>query len=600
MVRRQFSLVLVALLTSVATAQGSWRDRYEASEMMIPMRDGTKLYTVAFVPKDRSTNYPILMERTPYGAGSPMRAPQRNYPKLNEAGYILVFQDVRGQGKSEGDFVNVRPMLKPGQPGFDESTDTFDTIDYLIKNIPANNQKVGMWGISYPGFYAGAGAVRGHPALAAVSPQAPVNDWFLGDDVHHNGTFFLQESFDFAIGFDVPRGQPRISLDRGNKTAYQFFLDAGPLSTYDAQFLQGRLPYWNELIENDTYNEYWKDRALSRSLKGVTAAVLTVGGWFDKEDMYGALQLYRAGEKQNPKSKNFLVMGPWSHGQWAGGDAQSLGGQQWGSRTGQWYQENIELPFFEKFLKGKDTGPEIAEASIFETGANVWHQYSQWPPKGTKAASLHLGTDGTISFNPSQAVGSVGYVADPANPTPYVEDWKTSRRAPGDWLARNQRFLTERSDQVSFSTEPLEKAVRIAGPVEADLWITTTGTDADLVVQLIDVEPGEGGRHNMVRGNIMRAKFRNSFEKPAPLVPGTPTRVRFQLNDAAHTFKPGHRILVRVMSSWFPIADRNPNTFVSRIAATQADFVSANIQVLLGPKTPSQIRVMTLPEPKTP
>lgn len=600
MVRRELSLLLVALLTSVASAQGNWRDRYEASEFMIPMRDGQKLYTVAFVPKDRSSKYPILMERTPYGAGSPQQAPRRNYPKLNEAGYILVFQDVRGRGKSEGDWVNIRPLLKPGQSSSDESTDTYDTIEFLLKTLPGHNQKVGMWGISYPAFYAGAGAVRGHSALAAVSPQAPVNDWFQGDDVHHNGAFFLQESFDFGLGFDVPRGQPRIALDRGDKSAYKFFLDAGPLSTYDSQFLQGRMPFWKELMENDTYNQYWKDRALWRSFKGVTAAVLTVGGWFDKEDMYGALQLYRAGERQNPKSQNFLVMGPWSHGQWAGGDGRSLGGQEWGSRTGQWYQENVELPFFERFLKGKTDGAPVAEASIFETGANVWHQYSQWPPKGVKAASLHFGPDGTLGTTAAKQSGAVSYPADPAKPTPYVADWETSRRASGDWLARDQRFLEGRDDQAVFITPPLEKPMRIAGPVEADLWISTTGTDADFVVQLIDVEPGENGRHNMVRGNIMRAKFRNSFEKPSPLVPGTPTRVRFQLNDAAHTFKPGHRILVRVMSYWFPIADRNPNTFVSRKDVKQSDFVSAQIQVLFGPKTPSQVRVMTLPEPKSP
>lgn len=606
MPRRILPIAFALCLPALALPQSTWRDRFDASEYLIPMRDGVKLYTVVFVPKGKPGPFPILMERTPYGAGSPNNAPRRGYQKLNDAGYILAFQDVRGRGKSEGEFINIKPLLKKGRPGTDESTDTFDTVDFLLKTVGSNNGKVGLWGISYPGFYAGAGAVRNHPGLAAVSPQAPVNDWFQGDDVHHNGALFLQETFDFMLGFDVPRGQPYVNVDREGLNAYDFYLKAGALSNYESKFLQGRIPYWKELLDNDTYNQYWKDRALWRSFTDVKCAVLTVGGWFDKEDMYGALQLYRAGEKQNPGTPNFLIMGPWSHGQWASGDAQSLADVPWGSRTGQWYQDNVELPFFERYLKGKSDVPPISEVTMFETGANEWHKLDQWPPKGVKPASLHLDAGRTLSFSPTKATGKESYVSDPASPTPYTHDWATSNRAPGDWLARDQRFLNERTDLVTFSTPPLSSDFRIAGEVEADLWVSSTGTDCDLVVQLIDEVPMDSpmqsasgksmaGYQFMVRGNIMRGKFRDSFENPKPFVPGQPTRVRFQLNDAMHTFKKGHRVMVRVMSSWFPIADRNPNTFVSRSKATDADFKKATIQVLFGPKTPSQIRLLERP-----
>lgn len=604
---KAFRLVsTVALLASAFASAQTWRDRFDAMEWMVPMRDGTKLYTLAYIPKDKPGPFPIIMERTPYGAGSATQAPRRASPKMTEAGYIVAFQDVRGRNKSEGDFINVRPTLPAGVVGIDESTDTYDTVEFLIKNVPKNNGRVGLWGISYPGFYAGAGAIRNHPALKAVSPQAPVNEWFLGDDVHHNGVMFVQETFDFCIGFDVPRGQPRITVDRGDLSAYEFYLRAGALSNYEAKFLQGRLPYWTELMVNDTYNEYWKSRALWRSFKGVKCAVLTVGGWFDKEDMYGALKLYDAGEKQNPGQPNFLIMGPWSHGQWASGNGASLADLAFGSRTGQWFQENIEFPFFERYLRDRKDIPDVAEATMFETGVNAWRTYPAWPPKEAKAGSLFLAGDRTVTFTEPKTAGQATYVSDPANPTPYLADYLTSRRAPGDWLARDQRFAGLRPDTVTFASAPLTADMRIGGPVEADLWISTTGTDCDLVVSLIDEYPAEtadknpaggsmAGYQYMVRGNIMRAKFRESFEKPVPLVPGKPTRVRWQLNDALHTFRKGHRILIRVQSSWFPIAERNPNQFLSRVQARDEDFKRATINVLFGPRTPSQVRVGLMP-----
>lgn len=601
------SLCLIPVLAHAQSAPApSWRDNWEAAETMIPMRDGKKLYTVYYIPKGKTGPFPILLERTPYNAGSPARPPQRTTAKLVNAGYIFAFQDVRGTGKSEGDFVNVRPFLKRGQTGIDESTDTYDTVDYLVQKVPQNSGRVGLWGISYPGFYAGAGAVRNHPALKAVSPQAPVNDWFLGDDVHHRGAFMLQETFDFMLFFDVPRGQPPVRIDRGTLSAYDFFLQAGPLSTFDAKFLQGRVPYWKELMENDTYNQYWKDRALWRGFQGVGTAVLTVGGWFDKEDLYGALQLYKASERQNRGIVNTIVMGPWSHGGWAGGTGRSLGDYTFGEGApSQWYQENVEFPFFERHLRGDESVRPLAEAIMFETGANEWRTFDKWPPEG-KSASLFLSDDRTVQRTAPARKGRLSYVNDPAAPTPYVADYKTSRRAPGDWLARKQNFLEERKDQVTFRSAPLEADLRIAGPLVADLWVTTTGTDSDFVVQVIDEIPADSDMKNargeslagaqlMVRGEIIRGKFRDSFERPEPFRPGQPTRVRLELNDALHTFKKGHRITVRIQSGWFPIVDRNPNTFVSRLKATEADFRPATIEILTGGDQASQIRVTTLP-----
>jgi len=596
--RRLTSIIFALAAVALSHAQ-AWRDQYSSAEYMIPMRDGTKLYTVVFVPKNKTGPFPILMERTPYGAGSPNNAPRRGTPKIVAAGYIMAFQDVRGKGKSEGDYVNIKPILRKGQPGVDESSDTYDTVDFLVKNITGNNGRVGLWGISYPGFYAGAGAVRNHPALKAVSPQAPVNDWFQGDDVHHNGVLFTQESFDFSLGFDVPRGGTRPTVDKGNLSAYDWYLAAGAPATYDQKYLQGKIPYWTELVDNDTYNQYWKDRALWQSFKDVGCAVLTVGGWFDKEDMYGALKLFSASEKQNPKSPNYLVMGPWSHGQWASGNGATLAGLDFGGRTGQFFQENLEFPFFERYLRGDESAKPLAKATMFESGVNQWRTYEAWPPKDAKATSLFLGGDKSVTWRPAGSEAFLKDIADPMAPSPYVADYKMSRRAPGDWLARDQRFLEERGDQITYRMAPLEKDLRIGGPVEADLWITTTGTDADFVVELIDEYPAStdamSGYQMMVRGNIMRAKFRSSFEHPKPLEPGKATRVRFQLNDALHTFQKGHRIVVRVQSYWFPIAERNPNVFISRRDTKDSDYRKADIRILSGGRHSSRVVVRSLP-----
>lgn len=596
-----------SVLTALAVAQSQdWHDRYDARDLEIPMRDGVKLHTVVYIPKFKTGTLPILMERTPYGAGKASYPPHSHNPKFMEAGYILAFQDVRGKGRSEGEFVNVRPLLKPGQKGIDESTDTYDTVAYLIKNVPKNSGRVGLWGISYPGFYAGAGAVHNHPALKAVSPQAPVNDWFMGDDVHHRGVLFLQETFGFSMGFDVPRGQEGPNIDYEGLSSYDFHLKAGALSNYESKFVKGKVPYWQELLDHPNYDQYWQDRALWRSFKDVHCAVLTVGGLFDKEDMFGAITLFKKSEKQNPGTPNFFAFGPWSHGQWASVGGSSLGGLEFGSPTANWYQENVEFPFFERYLRGDETVKPPAKATVFETGTNRWHSFNQWPPAGVAAKPLFFHGDGSLGWSNESQSGSKGYMADPTAPTPYVYSYESSKGAPGGWLALDQRFLAARQDNVVFTLPELKDDLLVAGPITADLWIKTTGTDADLVVQVIDEYPENstektpsddpmGGFQMMVRGEIMRAKFRNSFEKPEPITPGKPTRVKFELNDVLHTFRKGHRILVRVQSYWFPIADRNPNKFVDINKAKDSDFQKAHVDILTGGKNASLIQLGVLP-----
>lgn len=589
----------------------SIRELYKPVEYMIPMRDGTKLYTIVWIPLAKPGKHPILMERTPYGAGSPTTGPRRAYKELVDAGYILAFQDVRGKGKSDGKYENVRPQLKPGQKGIDESTDTYDTVDFLVNNIYETNGNVGLWGISYPGFYAGVGAINNHPNLKAVSPQAPVTDWFLGDDVHHNGAFFIQESFDFMANFDIPRGGQRPVIDRGGKSAYDFYLETGAVRNFDEKHYKGLVEFWKEIMENGTYNDFWKDRSLSRNFKNVNCAVLTVGGWFDKEDMWGALNLYKYGERQNRGIDNFLVMGPWSHGQWSSGTAGSLNEVPFGHLTGRYYQAKLEFPFFERYLNNKTEVAKPVEAAIYETGTNAWHEFAYWPPKGTKGVNLFLdAATGKVDFSKPSKAASAKYVSDPAAPTPYLEDWKTNRRAPGDWLIRDQKWGIDRKDSAVFTGEALTEDRQFVGELEVDLWVKTTGTDADFVVKLIDVFPSDdttksstGTRtmadyHFMVRSDIFRGKFRNSFEKPEPFKPGQPTRVKFKLNDIMHTFKKGHRILVQVQSSWFPIADRNPNVFTDIYSAPDSAYKAADIEILTGGSSASKLVLNAFPKIK--
>lgn len=596
-------------------------DTYSKAEYDIPMRDGVTLRTVVYSPKNVPGTHPILMERTPYGAGpyGPDRYKGfRGSHKLQEAGYIFAFQDVRGKNQSGGDYVNIRPQLKPGEKGIDESTDTYDTVEWLVKNVPNNNGAVGLWGISYPGFYAGVGAIDSAPHLKAVSPQAPVSNWFLGDDVHHNGAFFVQDNFNFSTGFDVPRtavGQfgPRPTVDKTGTNEYDFFLKASTAGGLDTTYYKGLIPYWTEILNHPNYDQYWKDRSLPDHMKGVKCAVLTVGGWFDAEDQWGALNTYAATERQNKGIPNFLVMGPWYHGMWASPNGTVFGDLDYGQNTSKWFQDNVEFPFFEKYLRGQNVPPP-AEATVFETGTNRWRTFPSWPPKGLGKATFYLEDGKTIGAK--RSTGEDSFVNDPAAPTPYLADYANSRRRTREYMVDDQRWGEKRSDVLSYKGEAFAKDTTVAGPIDVDFWVKTTGTDMDLVVKVIDVYPDDttertptvttrdgetrgglsmAGYELNVKADIFRARFRNSFETPEPFVPGQPTRVHFRMNDLLHTFRKGHRLMIQVQGSWFPLVDRNPNTFVPNIElAKPEDFQKATITVMHDEKHPSSLTFGTL------
>lgn len=600
------------------------REYYTKYEYRIPMRDGTRLFTVAYVPKDEAHAYPILMTRTPYSVapyGVDVYPSDKNgrllrrfapSPQILREGYILVHQDVRGRMMSEGSFVDIRPLVTKPLPSrtasdVDESTDAYDTIDWLVKNVPNNSGKAGVWGISYPGFYAAQAAVDAHPALAAVSPQAPVTEWFLGDDFHHNGALFLSDAFDFYSNFGKPRPEPTTKAEwksqHESMDVYDFFLALGPITNANKRYLKDAIPFWNDLMAHPNRDEFWKARDPRPHYRDAKPAIMTVGGFFDAEDLFGALETYRAFEHQNPKNENVLVMGPWRHGGWARNDGDRHGDLSFGTKSSLFYRENIELPFFQRHLKGKK-GPPAKEAWIFETGTNVFRSFTSWPPAEAKPQTLFFLPDHKLGVTaPSQTDGADAYVSDPHKPVPY-------RARPGDsieaeYMSDDQRFAARRPDVLVYSTGPLGDDVTLMGPVEASLWVTTTGTDADFVVKVVDVWPAEtpnpdpnptnvqwGGYQELVRAEIMRGKFRTSFERPEPFKPGEPTLVRFTLPDVAHTFRPGHRMMVQVQSSWFPLVDRNPQTFVDINHATDADFHAATHRVLRSKDHASSIKVM--------
>ncbi|MGE0127438.1 MAG: CocE/NonD family hydrolase [Blastocatellales bacterium] len=595
------------------------KDRYAKSEHRIPMRDGVKLYTVVYSPKETSRKYPFMMTRTPYSAGPygavayrPSLGPSAAFA---QEGYIFVYQDVRGTFMSEGEFEDVRPHIpnKKSPKDIDESSDTYDTIEWLIKNVPNNNGRVGAWGISYPGFYTTTALIDAHPALKAASPQAPIADWFIGDDDHRNGALFLFDSFGFNMFFGMPRPEPTAnqfkSFDYGMPDAYKFFLELGPVANAQKKYFKGKNKYWNDLTAHGTYDEFWQARNVLPHLKKVTPAVLVVGGWFDAEDLYGPLKTYEAIEKNNPGAKNFLVMGPWSHGQWAGRSGDSLGAIRFDSNTSAWYRENVELPFFNFYLKDKGE-LKLPEATTFRTGANEWKSFDQWPPKDLQPRSLYFHANGKLSFDaPSGSDETFDeYLSDPARPVPYT-NVITNSRGTG-YMIEDQRFAARRPDVLTFETEALSEDLTLAGPVTADLFVSTTGTDADFVVKLIDVYPDNarnnssasanakmalmGGIQMLVRAEVMRGKFRNSLSKPEPFAPGKPDEVKIAMNDVHHTFKAGHKIMVQVQSSWFPLVDRNPQKFVDIYNAAEADFQKATHRVYRSARMSSHLKVGVL------
>ena len=610
-------IIIVTLLVinlSAQTADSIWIvNNYTKVEKLITMRDVVRLFTSIYIPDDKSENHPVLMERTPYSCSpygeKKFRAFWRSYLKayLRE-GYIMVIQDVRGRYMSEGDFVDVRPFNPSKQTSrdIDESSDTYDAIDWLIKNIPYNNGKVGVFGISYPGFYSTMAAASNHPALVAVSPQAPVTNWFIGDDFHHNGAFFIMDAFSFypaqGSGFGLPHRHPtpypQESIGIAIHDNYKYYLETGPLTAF-AKLAGDSVSFWKDLYSHPDYDAWWKARDARNATRNVKPAILWVGGLFDAEDNWGAWNSYKAAEANNPgKDFNKLVMGPWYHVQWANNDGTHLGNISFGCNTSLWYQQKIEIPFFNYFLKGKGDISNIAEANIFITGANIWRQFDQWPPAGKKDKLLYLQERGRLGWNkPENITGYSEYVSDPAKPVPYTEDVHFTRTR--EYMTDDQRFADRRSDVLTFKTDILDQDVTVTGVVTADLQVSISTTDADFVVKLIDIFPDDlsynevdiysdtepvstypmGGYEMLVHGEIFRGRYRNSYEKPAPFNPGMMDRVKFDIGDVAHTFKKGHRIMVQIQSTWFPLADRNPQKFVNIYEAKESDFQKAAIRI---------------------
>lgn len=574
---------------------------YTKYEYHVPMRDGTRLFTSVYVPKDQSQKYPILLTRTPYSCRPYGVDQYRNDVGPNalfgKDGFIFASQDVRGKWMSEGEFVNMRPHIpnKQAPTQIDESSDAYDTVDWLIKNIPGHNGRVGVWGVSYPGYYAACALIDAHPAIVCGSPQAPINDWFVGDDWHHNGALILPHLFNFMSKFGHERPEPTKKIDHpfdyGTPDGYDFFLKMGPLANANPKHFQDKIGFWNDAMQHGTYDEFWKSRDIRPHLKNIRPAVLTVGGWFDAENLFGALATYQRIEATNPQTSNTLVMGPWRHGQWNSDAGLALGHVQFNAKTGDYYREQIELPFFQYHLKGKGEFKH-PEAWVFETGTNLWRQEEKWPPAAAKSRSLFLHAGGKLSFaEPEGGAGAVDeYISDPAKPVPYI-DWTETGLSP-NYMVADQRFAARRPDVLVYQTEILERDLRLAGPIEVDLTVSTTGTDSDWIVKIIDVYPDDypdpaenpmkirmGGFQQLIRGDVMRGKFRNSFEKPEAFQPGEPTRVRFQLPDICHAFRPGHRLMIQIQSSWFPLVDRNPQTFVDIYTAKPEDFQKATQRV---------------------
>lgn len=619
--RVMFFICLCLVFASAAPAQEKFdvKANYVKREHRIPMRDGVKLFTSVYMPKDTSRKYPIMLQRTPYTVSpygedkyKEVLGPSTHFMR---EGYIVVYQDVRGKFLSEGEYVNVRPYKprKSGPTDIDESTDAYDTIEWLIKNIPNHNGRVGMWGISYPGFYTSMGIIDAHPALKAASPQAPIADWFIGDDFHHNGAFFLPHGFNFLAAFGLPRPKPTTewtppNFKHGTPDGYKFFLEMGPLSNADQKYYKGQVAYWNEMMAHPNYDDYWKARNVPQHLNNIRPSVMTVGGWFDAEDLYGALKTYEAIEKKNPGIYNTLVMGPWLHGGWSGMEGDKLGDINFGEKTGVFYREKIEFPFFNCVLKDK-CDEKLPEAYVFETGSNRWRKFDSWPPKNARDAALYLDANGKLSFSPTAATTPARafdeYMSDPARPVPHIN--RISIGMTGDYMIQDQRFASRRPDVLVYQTEPLKQDMTLAGPITASLFVSTSGTDSDFIVKLIDVFPDDapdpepnpsnlrmGGYQMLVRGEPMRARFRNSWERPEPMMPNQPTRIEFVMPDTSHTFRKGHRLMVQIQSSWFPLVDRNPQKFVDIYKAKPSDFQKATQRVYRSGKMSSHLKLKVL------
>ncbi len=595
-------IVLALLATSLVGAQqpSGQVARYVRTNAMVVMRDGVKLNTDFYVPRDQSGPLPILLLRTPYGIDNAAGRFNSSFAELAADGYIFAFQDLRGRYKSEGTFVMQRPARNAPQRGdpkaIDEATDAYDTIAWLVKNVPRNNARVGMLGVSYDGWTTAMALTDPHPALRAASPQASPADMWLGDDFHHNGAFRLSYGFEYATRMETSKRDERFAFDTYD--TYDWYLRLGPLSNANATYLHGAIPSWNDFAAHPDYDAFWQAQTLIPSLTQVTVPTLNVAGWWDQEDFYGPLAIYQRLEQFDRDNRNFLVVGPWRHGGWNSADGRMLGNIDFGGAPSEYFRDSIQAPFFAYYLKGRG-GLHQAEATTFEAGDNRWRTFDAWPPKrGVTARPLYFHADGVLSFDAPSDTGRAfdSYVSDPAHPVPYRQrpiQPTYDPRGSGwyTWLTEDQRFVDGRPDVLTFETDVLTNDVTIAGDVIADLFASTTGTDADWIVKLIDVYPEDvpgnakmGGYEFMVSNEVFRGRYRESFEHPAAIVPDDVVEYRYSLHGQNYRFGKGHRIMVQVQSTWFPVIDRNPQTFVPNIfeakagdyrAATQRIFRSA-------------------------
>jgi putative CocE/NonD family hydrolase len=636
-------LLLSATLSVIqAQTEAEVQAKYTKTEQLITMSDGVRLFTSIYTPKDTSRKYAIMLNRTPYSVApygpSAFRSVVGPSLLFQNEGFIFVYQDVRGRNMSGGEFEDVRPYI-PGKRGtqIDETSDTWDTVDWLIKNLPNHNGRVGVWGISYPGFYTSMAGIDNHPAVKAISPQAPVSDWFTGDDMHHNGAVFLAQNYRFFARFGQQRPRPTATSDYlktftfGTQDGYKYFLQMGGLANsgdiYERQ-LGLRIKFWDQMMAHPNYDQFWKDRNILPKLKNITTAVMTVGGWYDNEDLYGALETYRHIERQNPGIFNVLVMGPWFHGGWSRSDGDWLGTAYFGEKTGVHYREHFEVTFFNHFLYDKGDIKKFADVNVFDTGANRWREYSSWNPAASIERALYLTENGGLTFirpsGSSRRGGYDEYVSDPMNPVPYTQ--KIAMSYPRDFMTEDQRFVAGRPDVLVYESLPLREELTVVGDVKPELFISSSGTDSDFIVKLIDVFPDDyqypptgrtladgeverlappadsaacvfepGGYQMLLRAEPFPARFRNSFETPVPLKPNQPTKIAYVMPGLLHTFRKGHRIMIQIQSTWFPLVARNPQKFMPNYkAGTDGDFQKATQRVYRSGQYNSRVMLRTI------
>ena len=613
-------LAAVLLMASTAGAQeepGSRQDLtkiFERKEAMIPMRDGVKLHTEIYTPREGGPPLPILMLRTPYGVSAGLRAYSRflkGDQHFYADGYIFVYQDIRGRYGSGGNFEMNRPVRDRNDPtGVDETTDTYDTIEWLLKNLPNQNGRVGIRGVSYDGFLAAMAMVNPHPALKAVSEQGCMGDTWMGDDFFHNGAFRLSYGFEYAALMETTRENFTFQFDEFD--LYNWYLRLGPLANVNAKYFHGKLPTWNNFVAHPTYDDFWKIHAVESALKVATVPNLNVAGWWDQEDFYGPMRTYENLENTDTKHLNFLVVGPWNHGGWSAGPGNTLGQIQFWSNTADYFRKKIEAPWFAYWLHDKGSLP-LKESLLFQTGSDTWTSFDAWPPADARKRNLYFGEGGRLSFEAPDNGGADAfdsYVSDPAHPVPYRQrpvDMTYPEDHPGGWytwLVEDQRFVENRPDVLTWQTAELREDLTVAGQVTAKLFLSTTGTDSDWVVKLIDVYPQKvesdwklSGYELMIADEIFRGRYRKSYEKPEAIVAGEVTPYHISLHTADHVFKKGHRIMVQVQSTWFPLYDRNPQKFVPNIfEAKESDYQKATQRVYRSKEYPSSVEISVVPD----